>query len=332
MTKARKEIINLEATPFYHVVCRCVRRTYLCGYDKETGMDYTHRKKWIVARMKYLSRFFAVNIAAYAVMSNHYHLVVHIDQNEAKSWSDDEVIERCKQLFPNKGDELQLLVYSDPDNKLVRNILDMWRQRLCDLSWFMRCMNEQIARKSNLEDNCKGRFWEGRFKSQALLDEGAVLSAMAYVDLNPVRARICSTPEESEFTSIKERIESFKKNYKKSTKLHSQPVDLMHFKAEGAGSKKPSEKNINFKFEDYLKLVDEAGRIMRSNKKGHLAKDLAPILTRVGLNPNQWSDITASLENNYAHVVGSVSSIKQVSSKSGFLGIKTSMRYYLNVA
>jgi len=77
---------------------------------------------------------------------------------------------------------------------------------LKDLSWYMRCLNEKVARMANAEDACTGRFWEGRFKSQALLDEAAVVSCMAYVDLNPIRAGICESLETSAFTSIQERL------------------------------------------------------------------------------------------------------------------------------
>ena len=78
---------------------------------------------------------------------------------------------------------------------LVDEIVALWRSRLCDINWFVRCLNEPITRWANQENNCSGHFFEGRFKSQALPDERALLSCMAYVDLNPIRANMTQTPE-----------------------------------------------------------------------------------------------------------------------------------------
>ncbi|MFT6919921.1 MAG: REP element-mobilizing transposase RayT [Cognaticolwellia sp.] len=193
MTTARKQLISLADTPYYHCISRCVRRAYLCGKDKTTGQDYEHRRGWVEDKLLALSQVFSIGVCAYAVMSNHTHMVIFIDENTAKAWSKKEVIERWHQLF--KGTLLTRQYYrgeplADYLQETLTNTMEEYRSRLMDISWFMRLLNESIARQANQEDNCTGRFWEGRFKSQALLDEAALAACMAYVDLNPVRAKM----------------------------------------------------------------------------------------------------------------------------------------------
>ncbi|MBT5220672.1 MAG: hypothetical protein HOI35_08700 [Woeseia sp.] len=166
----------------------------MCGKDRFTGKSFGHRRQWLEDRLISLSDVFAIDLMAYAVMSNHYHVVVELKPEQANALSDDEVIERWGNL------------YKVPDATSVATIA-IWREHLADLSWFMRCINEPLVRRANREDRCKGRFWEGRFKSQALLDYKALLTCMAYVDLNPIRAKIAKTLETSMHTSIKARIE-----------------------------------------------------------------------------------------------------------------------------
>jgi hypothetical protein len=119
-------------------------------------------------------------------MSNHYHVVLHVRQDLAQNWSDHEVITRWHCLFNGNlfsqpylaGDTLL-----DAEKEKLNDEIEKWRERLTDISGFMRIVNEFIARKANAEDQCSDSFWESRFKSQALLDERALLSCMAYVDL-----------------------------------------------------------------------------------------------------------------------------------------------------
>lgn len=188
---------------------RCVRQAYLCGENHLTGKNFDHRKQWIVDRLKPLSFIFAIDVCAYAVMSNHYHVVLKVNAEQAKAWTDLEVAQHWTMIF--SGSPLvQRWMQGEPldhaQQDAVSTVVSEWRKRLHDISWYMRCLNEYIARLANEEDQCKGRFWEGRFKSQALLDEAAVITCMMYVDLNPTRAGMTETLEGSDFTSIQERL------------------------------------------------------------------------------------------------------------------------------
>lgn len=201
--------MSLEDTPYYHCISRCVRRAYLCGDDPISGRNFDHRKRWLVERIKQLASFFAIDVCAYAIMSNHYHLVLHVNLEAAGSWSDEEVIRRWTSVFPGNArliETLQKNARSKAAQKKLAQQIAIWRERLSDMSWYMRCLNESVARRANREDECSGRFWEGRFKSQALLDEKALVTCMAYVDLNPVRAGIADSLDASDFTSIQERL------------------------------------------------------------------------------------------------------------------------------
>ena len=197
MPKPRRLLVDLQSTPFYHCISRCVRRAYLCGDDPLTGMNFDHRKQWLIDRMKTLARIFAIDICSYSTMSNHFHLVLRIDADRGRRLSDEQVVERYGGVFPKAVKKLKKVSESER-----HRLISLWRERLWDLSWYMRCLNEAIARQANREDGCSGRFWEGRFRSQALLDEGALLTCMSYVDLNPIRAGIADSLEASEFTSI----------------------------------------------------------------------------------------------------------------------------------
>ena len=99
MTIARSRQISLQDTPYYHVVSRCVRRAFLCGEDAHSGQSYEHRRQWVVDKLGQLSRLFAIGVCAYAVMSNHYHLVLKVESDTAANWSEREVAERWAALF-----------------------------------------------------------------------------------------------------------------------------------------------------------------------------------------------------------------------------------------
>jgi hypothetical protein len=288
MTIPRQQIVHPDVTRYYHCISRCVRRSFLCGLDRLTNQNFDHRKTWLVERMKLLGRAFAVDICAYAVMSNHYHLVLHMRYEAARTWTDREVVERWCMLFNNPLGRAYL------DNqpllprlaeRLTRQI-EKWRERLTDISWYMRCLNETIAREANREDDCSGRFWEGRFKCQALLDESTVLGCMAYVDLNPVRSGLCESMEEADFTSIQERIRAFKAG-------DDTAADLMPFTQPQTASTPHDTPDtpgpaIPFTLDDYFALVDWTGRAVRDDKRGAIPAHVPKLLAELGLEQEDW--------------------------------------------
>ena len=205
MTRPRSELIDRDIGGFYHIVSRCVRRTWLTGKDPTTGKDFSHRRSWIEARLLALSNVFTVDVLGYAVMSNHYHIVIHYRPREGKHLTDEDVARRWLTVFPPKpSDNLEELIDTLAENAQRIAVL---RERLSDLSWYMRCLNAPIARRSNIEEGCTGRFWEGRFQSKALPDERAVHACMAYVDLNPLRAGDTDRIDAATHTSLARRQE-----------------------------------------------------------------------------------------------------------------------------
>ena len=298
MPSARKTQISLIDTPYYHCISRCVRRAFLCGEDELTGKSYEHRRDWVEQKLLALGQIFAIDVCAYAVMSNHFHLVLFVDEAMAEAFSEQEVAERWHQLF--KGTLLTQQFVKAPSTlstseyQTVEETLAEYRRRLMDISWFMRVLNEDIARQANKEDQCTGRFWEGRFKSQALLDEAALAACMAYVDLNPIRAGIAEVPERSEYTSIKRRIRQLLASHQDSEHddsdgLSPQPPELAAFVGN---SRHNMPKGLPFVLVDYIELVELTGRCLREDKSGHIHQRQLPILTRLGICPENWLEMS----------------------------------------
>ena len=290
MTLARKYLIAPEDTPYYHVMSRCVRRAFLCGVDKYSGNNYEHRRGLIVERIKFLTTVFNIDVCAYAVMSNHYHLVLKI--NSTENWDEKQVFAYWSQLckLPKVcQDFMKNDAQSKPVLALVYLLADKYRKRLMSISWFMKMLNENIARQANLEDKVTGCFWEGRFKSQALLDERALITCMVYVDLNPIRATMARSPEGSDYTSIQARIKS------KTSNLLNLGFD---------------EDDIPYNLTDYLDLVDSTGRAVLVNKSGFIPSDLPPMLNRLGLDETTWLDELNQFKFQRNKAVGTVQQLK----------------------
>jgi len=275
----------------------------LCGSDSYSGRNFEHRKQWLLDRIRIQTSVFAIDICAYAIMSNHYHLVLHVDPVRAAGWSDAEVIERWTQLFTGPilikrmqaGDAL-----SEAQRQSVSDIVRVWRQRLSSLSWYMRCLNEFIARKANAEDDCTGRFWEGRFKSQALLDEASLLSCMTYVDLNPIRGGLAESLAASDFTSVQQRLRDLACAAGAVEKKRP-GIPLLPFSMNNAHAA-----SIPFNLQAYLVLADETGRRVVAGKPGAISEESRGILAALDLTSSQWETLCLEIHASSLRAIGSL--------------------------
>ena len=277
---------------------RCVRRAFLCGHDKQNQRSYEHRRQWVEDRLLFLAGVFCIDVCAYAVMSNHTHVVLRINKQKAEKLTTKEILVRWHKLYrgmllsrrfvnPAERDAL-----SDTEIGTVQELAEVYRSRLYDISWFMRLLNEYIARRANKEDECTGHFWEGRFKSQALVDEAALAACMAYVDLNPVRAGLADSPAHSSHTSIKKRIEA--------RKYRKQPRRLLSL-VDHENDRLADE--LPFQIEDYFSLVEASCHLFQKNKRDTTRFKTNAIITQAGLSDIDWIAMVCGIEKDFSAAV-----------------------------
>ena len=319
MTQSRDSLISLTDTHFYHCISRCVRRAFLCGDDHYTGQNFEHRRQWVIDRIRDLTDVFSIEVCAYAILNNHYHLVLYVNETELNDCSDADVCERWGKIYSISPIVLRWQkgsLHSDSQKEMALSVIAEWRSRLSNISWFMRCLNEFIACKANKEDKCKGRFWEGRFKSQALLDENALLTCMAYVDLNPIRAKNSASVEESEYTSIFERIHGKSHHAESIDKQDRKSLGKPLLKFIGAESLH-QPLGINFSLIDYLELVDWTGRILRKGKRGAIPEQAPVLLGILGLDNETWLALANDFGKDYHGAVGSLDELALFAKHTG---------------
>ena len=231
---------------------------------------------------------------------------------------------------PQGPDELAVaMLLADPDAVAVR------RGRLANLSWFMRALCEPIARRANREDGVTGRFFEGRFKSQAVLDEPATLACSMYVDLNPIRAGIAETPESSQYTAAFERIAARQaaaaEQHAQDPPPHGAAVPrrddwLSPIPTEDvcAASERPHSPHrasdrgfLPLNLDDYLALLDWTGRQIRADKRGAIPAHLRPILERLSINADNWIETMLHFGRRFQRVIGRTASIVACAQQRG---------------
>lgn len=326
----RRDVFNPLEVSVFHCIQRVVRRAMLCGKDPDSGKSYEHRRQLIRDRLEELAGIFGMDVLGFAIMGNHLHCIIRNRPDVVRTWSDEEVARRWWRLFPKRRDKRGNPL--EPMQQDLKRILGSQaetaekRRRLSDISWVMRCLAEYISRRANQEDQCKGRFWEGRFKCQKLADETAILACSAYVDLNPVRAGLADTPEESDFTSVQERIRSEQAEQKHRKNRVSRgpkrrrvsafqrqdrwlaPVELPSRGRAGvlaAQSSRASDKGfLSMSLRDYLKLLDWTGRRLVRDKQHRIPPSLAPILDRIGVTGEVWCQLVSEFGKLFRRTAG----------------------------
>ncbi|MDX1431029.1 MAG: transposase [Gammaproteobacteria bacterium] len=286
-------LVPPDSPGIYHCVSRCVRRAFLCGADPVTGRSYEHRKQWLEDRILELAQHFAVAVHSYAVMSNHFHVVVEIDPDAPRHWSDEEIARRWLSLSTSSrtaGEPFEVRVAALLDQPERLAVL---RKRLGSLSWYMRYLKEPVARRANAEDDCTGRFWEGRFRTQSLLDDPAVLACMVYVDLNPLRAGTANSIEQSKHTSAHRRLRA-----RLPASALLSPV-----------SSSIESHIATMSTAEYVTLMKWTARSFGDGKPKGSYSNAPPILERLNVRPEQWLIQVRATESRYWRAIGCVESL-----------------------
>lgn len=327
MTTPRKFLVDPTVTPFYHCISRCVRRALLCGDG------HAHRKQWIEERLQKLAGIFAIDICGFAVMDNHLHVLLRLNQEAAEAWTAEEVAQRWLELCPPRGTDGKPL--SVTKQWIADRVQDApWiaetRRRLNDLGWFMKSLKEPIARRANREEECTGAFWEGRFKSIAILDEASLLATCAYIDLNPVAAGIAATPEKSPHTSLKSRVEHCTAQGKLDNLRNGSPytskvhLEKDHWLFPIEDKRDPNGKGSagmlhGISLTGYLQLVDWTSRLVRPGK-ARVSVGAPALLSRLGIDADGWQATLDKLLGGAKQVgsyFGGESRLAEIAAKRG---------------
>lgn len=326
MRLARAEVLDPGQVQVAHVYNRTVRRCFLFGDDPLTGKNYDHRKQWIEEALEQLAAAFGIDLLAFAILSNHFHLILRTRPDVVAQWDDREVARRWLLLCPHRRDaQGRPLRPSQQEILAIANCSlrrEEIRRRLSNISWWMRLLCQRIAMRANREEGETGRFFQDRFRATRLVDEASLLACSAYVDLNPIRAAICQTLQGSEHTSVQRRIEA-RDPASPGNRSGLPPVERLTADAflaplsvdERTDPTGPNESKLpsrcsdrgylGMSLEDYLNLLDWTARQVSAGKSGHARSGTPPILQRLGIHASTWFELSSRFGRLYSLVAGS---------------------------
>ncbi len=246
---ARVEVFSPDEVAIVHVMNRVVRRCFLFGIDPVSRKNFDHRKIWIEDQLRVQAACFGIDVLGFAILSNHFHLILRSRPDCVEKWDDTEVARRWLMLCPVRKDQQgHAAKPNDVELNSIRNDKDRVqtiRSRLSDVLWWMRLLCQQIAVRANKEDKEVGRFFQSRYRAVRLLDEQALVACAAYVDLNPIRATMSETLEASDFTSVQRRIQSVQAADSPATAVSIPSEESVATKAVAASTRSGESNPVN---------------------------------------------------------------------------------------
>ena len=353
---ARVEIFAADEIAIVHVMNRTVRRCFLLGNDPLTGKNFDHRKDWMETELERLAQNMGIDLLCYAILSNHFHLVLRSRPDVVGEWDDTEVARRWLMLCPKRRDsDRNPKEPNEFELNSIRNKPDkvkVIRSRLSDVSWWMRLLSQKVAQRANRDDEEVGKFWQARYRAVRLLDETALLACAAYVDLNPIRAAMAQTIETSEYTSAQQRALEFKDALHnelphaiesngidmavlesnsvpceiiaspKSISKSLSPITIDELRSElGAcghrsGYRASDKGFLQMSVADYLDLLDWTARQIRTDKRGSTPESAQSIFERLGIDADIWCELTRDFGRLFSTVAGKPKVIESTRSRT----------------
>ena len=345
---ARAEVFSPEIVATVHVVARVVRRCFLLGTDSFTGKNYDHRKVWIEEQLNRFAASFGIDLICFSILSNHFHLVLRSRPDVVATWDDTEIARRWLMLCPfRKNKDRSPAEPTEYELNSIKNDpvkLEAIRSRLSDIAWWMRLLCQNIGTRANREDRETGKFWQSRYRAVRILDDETLLACAAYVDLNPIRAALAETLEESNFTSVQRRIQALKESESLSivtapSKAISELPNLArdaflspvmiderkdpigpHAHLQG---KRCSDKGfLAMTTLEYLQILDWSAVIEVAGKRGSTPPNAPPVLQRLGIDSDAFSSTVKQFGRLFCNVAGKSKSVSEARS------LKTRRRFY----
>ena len=346
--QARVEVFGSDEIAIVHVLNRTVRRCFLMGDDPLTGKNYDHRKQWLEDQLRRLAAQFGIDLLCHAVLSNHFHLVLRSRPDVVAEWSDTEVARRWMLLCPLRKDESgNAAEPTEGELNVIRKDpvrLSEIRSRLSDISWWMRLLSQNIAQRANRDDKEVGKFWQARYRAVRLLDETSLLACAAYVDLNPIRAAMAGTLEQSEYTSVKHRVEALKREVKGKKGVgrskrrvlggclpdgYLAPLSINERRdrtgpcVHTQGARASDKGFLSMPVASYVELLDWTARQMVRGKRGSTPAGARPVFERLGISEQTWCVLVKDFGRLFYAVAGQPQSIDAHRSRRGNHRYKT---------